>query len=136
MTYLASQTTISAQARFLASAEYYAKVGATATKFVDSLYANPQVLGRAPDPVGAAHWVALLAGGDTPLAVATSFLDSPERQAKRVADDFHASLGRAPLSSETTGWSSAYARSGYNDLVLIGQLDSTGEFLSPFHMVG
>ena len=62
---------------FAASAEFTATYGALDNgQFVDQVYAN--VLGRAPDAGGRAHWIGVLDGGVSRGEVMIGFSESPE----------------------------------------------------------
>lgn len=79
-------TTLQAAAeQFIGSPEFAAAYGDSVppATFVELLYEN--VLGRAPDAAGRAHWLDALESGTSRAAALTAFADSPENRA-RLAD--------------------------------------------------
>jgi hypothetical protein len=112
-------------AGFLASGEYYQRVGNTNTAWVDALYQT--VLQRAPDDMGQASWLQALQAGTPRSAVALGFADSSERAALLVQNDYQKLLGRTASAAEVAGWVSAFEAGATNEQVLTGFL-SSGEF--------
>ena len=77
----------------LASDEYFAVNGGTATGFITGLYQN--VLGRAPDSASLEQWVAAYNSGTmTRYQIAEAFLTSTEGRLAEVARWFQDDLGR------------------------------------------
>ena len=89
---------------FAHSHEFLTKYGMLTNKqYVDLLYQN--VLGRAPDAGGEAHWIAALDGGMTRGAVMLAFSESSEYTRTRakevtVVDTFLGLLRRTPTAAE------------------------------------
>lgn len=86
------------------SPEAYNAAGGTPAGFVDELY--NRILGRNPDPVGRAYWVAELTSGRAlPRSVVDSFWESTEFRRQRVQTVYRNVLGRPADSSGLTYWS-------------------------------
>ena len=102
------------------------------TAFVTLVYHN--VLGRAPDAGGLAHWVSVLGQGATRGSVMTSFSESHEgigllRPAVDTILVFLAMLRRIPTQSEFTSWFNALsANNGQPTEILINSLLYTSEY--------
>jgi hypothetical protein len=110
-------------AGFVASPEFQAKYGSLDNAgFVTLLYNN--VLGRAPEPEGLAHWTAVLDGGGGRTDVLVGFSESAEHvnltrggvdQGLWLQDDitsgiarlYYATLDRAPDAAGLMGWRGA-----------------------------
>ena len=90
---------------FLASDEYYRRVGATPSGFVGALY-QTLLSRKAPFWESLPH-VARLMTGATRLQVARSFLTSPEFAQRETATLFQSILGRDPAKTELAAWSAA-----------------------------
>jgi hypothetical protein len=106
------------RANLLGSSEYYRNFGFNSpTGFVTALYAD--LLNRAPDSGGLAHWVAQLNGGTSRASVANSFLSSSEARTEIVTTQFLRLANRVPTSSEISLWSDRLlnVRTGETDLV-------------------
>jgi peptidoglycan hydrolase-like amidase len=124
-------TPLDVQVALLSSAEYSAAVPGNQA-FVDSLYRNPLLLNRSPDPGGEATWVGALNSGASRASVATAILTSAECVGNRVTAAYQLVLGRTADSGGLASWSQGYRAMGYD----IGQLDAvlagSAEFLSRF----
>ena len=66
----------------MASSEFYAGAGSSATGFVTEVYRR--ALDREPDPSGLAYWVGKLGSGTSRASVAASFIRLGESARKRV----------------------------------------------------
>jgi hypothetical protein len=93
------------QAAFLATPEYYQRVGGTNRAWVDSLY--QQVLNRSADSAGENYWVQVLAGGQSRTAVASGFTASGEHEQQLIQADYQLYLGRTASSAEVSAWQTA-----------------------------
>jgi hypothetical protein len=95
-------------ASLAASSEFQRRqAGLTDSQFIDSLYSD--LLSRAPDAGGKAHWMAKLAAGTSRADVVGSFVAQPESiraTAPYVAVTIGTSglLGRAPTTAEVDQW--------------------------------
>ena len=95
-------------ASLAASSEFQRRqAGLTDSQFIDSLYRD--LLNRAPDAGGKAHWMAKLASGTSRADVVGSFVAQPESiraTAPYVAVTIGTSglLGRAPTTAEVNQW--------------------------------
>ena len=88
-------------AGFLTSPEYM-NLHSGNTSFVDALYNDVDL--RAADTAGESYWVAQLAGGETPVQVAFSFIYGQEASTA-VVDAFYSDfLHRAPDSASLQTW--------------------------------
>jgi hypothetical protein len=90
------------RAQLYGSSEFYRHSGSTAAGFVQRAYAR--VLGRRPDPAGAAYWTAKVAGGAERGSVANQFLATTEARRAIVTDQFLRFLDREPTAGEATDW--------------------------------
>lgn len=120
------------EAQVLGSAEYYRLVGSTVKGFVDSLYRNPVILNREPDPAGEASWISRIVGGTSRGEVARLFLSAPETTGKRVDAAYLAVLNRLPTAGNRAAWQNTYASSGYDFLALEAALAATPAYTSRF----
>jgi hypothetical protein len=84
----------------IASDEFYLRAGGTPERWMDAVYRS--VLGRAPDPGGAAYWLGLVQRGLSRPAVVTLISESPEQRLRRVIAIHGELLGRAPTATELT----------------------------------
>jgi Domain of unknown function (DUF4214) len=89
-------------AAFLATPEYYQRVGGTNKAWVDSLY--KQVLNRSADSVGESYWLQALAAGQSRAAVAYGFTASSEHEQDLIQADYQLYLGRSASSAEVSAW--------------------------------
>jgi hypothetical protein len=89
-------------AGFLASAEYFQRVGGTNKAFVDSVYQN--VLNRPADAGGEGFWLQQLTNGKSRTFVATGFATSGEHEGALVQADYQRYLGRSASAGELAGW--------------------------------
>jgi hypothetical protein len=119
------------QVSLLSSAEYASGTPGNQA-FVDSLYRNPLLLNRAPDPGGEAMWVGALNSGASRASVAAAILSSAECVAGRVSAAYQAVLGRGADSGGLASWSQAYRTMGYDFGQLEAVLASSGEYLGKF----
>jgi hypothetical protein len=86
----------------LASSEYYTKVGATKTLFVQHIFQD--VFRRPVDSGGLTYWVGRLNAGDSRTTVAKAFLPTAEGRIKIVGDIYLRFLRRVPTTSEANSW--------------------------------
>jgi hypothetical protein len=96
------------QASMAASDEIYRKAGSTNAGYVAALY--QLVLGRSPDPSGAAFWTARLDAGVGRRSLAVQLLTSPEAARNTVAAAFATFLDRAPDPSGKAHWTAVLVR--------------------------
>ena len=89
----------------LTSSEFFAKAGSTKQGFVDALYYD--VLGRTPDPAGAAYWTSAMAHGVSRAKVAFDFVLSHEAATDAVLGDYEQILRRVPGTTELNYWAPA-----------------------------
>lgn len=105
---------------FVGSAEFGLRFGAPdSSGFLDLAYQN--VLGRAADPDGAAHWTSLLSGGASRADLIIGLTESAEAKARTaatlpnglwdqdesaatIARVYQAALGRRPEEAGLRGW--------------------------------
>jgi hypothetical protein len=93
---------------FTASQEFINRYGTSSdSDYVTQLYQN--VLGRAPDPGGLAHWTGMLAGGATRGQVLTGFSESQEgirlfAPTLRTFLSYYAFLNTPPSSQDLAYW--------------------------------
>src|SRR5438132_700743 len=113
-------------AAFAGSPEFYQHAGGTNQGFIDAVYQD--ILGRTPDAAGQAAWLAALAAGAPPSAIAYGFAVSAERENLVVAADYQRYLGRTPSQQEVAGWVSAFQRGVTNEQVVSGFLASSEYF--------
>jgi hypothetical protein len=97
--------------------------GGTRVGWIDALY--EQVLGRAPDPSGRAHWIASRA---TRSKIARSIYLSREARARRVGLRYEVLLGREPTSAERALWTERLLTVG--DAGLIRALVTSEEYVA------
>ena len=114
------------EADFIGSSEYIANHGGQGAGWVTGMYHD--LLGRAPDEAGLAHWVDSLQSGANPISVALGFAGSREREAMQVTSDYQNLLGRAPGAAEVDSWVTAFEHGVTNDDVVAGFV-SSAEFL-------
>ncbi|HEY4376883.1 MAG TPA: DUF4214 domain-containing protein, partial [Acidimicrobiales bacterium] len=86
----------------LSSAEYFTKVGATNTAFVQHIFQD--VFRRPVDDSGLTYWTGQLTSGKTRAQVAKSFLDTAEGRTKVIGDVYLRFLRRIPGTSEAQFW--------------------------------
>lgn len=79
-------------ADLLASDEFWNQNGGNAQGFVNGVY--QALLGRSPDPAGAAYWNALLLNGSTRLAIVQAIQAGPEAKWTKIAREFQTDLNR------------------------------------------
>lgn len=111
-------------ALFYGSDEFHASNGGTDEGFVDGLYR--ELLHRAPEAAGAAHWQDQLRSGISRVAVAASFYASPESRRDRVTTLYEAVLERAPDSDGLRYWVDALLR--LDDVALAAFLAASEEY--------
>jgi len=104
------------EAGFIGSDEYFNHAGGTNTLWVDAMYED--LLGRAPDSQGEAFWVGQLAAGESRSAVALGFAASPERETKRITQDYVDFLDRFPTPSEVDSWVQEFEHGVTNEDVI------------------
>jgi subtilisin family serine protease/sugar lactone lactonase YvrE len=98
---------------FTASQEFINRYGGSSdTDYVTQLYQN--VLGRAPDPGGLAHWTGLLSGGATRGQVLTGFSESQEGMklfapTLRTFLIYNAFLNATPAQADLDYWTNYLA---------------------------
>lgn len=110
-------------ADFYGSAECFARNGRTNAKSVVSLYRN--ILGRAADASGRAHWIEVLESRSR-TEVAASFYASVESRRSRVTALYREILGRQRDAAGHRYWADALLRTG--DVTLAAQLASSDEY--------
>lgn len=84
------------------SAELFQRYGGTAEAYVTFLYRD--VLGREPDPAGAAYWAGRIEAGDNRTGLARHWLLSAEASGLRAVLLFLDVLGRQPTAAEQGDW--------------------------------
>lgn len=84
------------------SPELYARAGGTPEAYVALLYRD--VLGREPDPAGAAYWTARVAAGENRTGLARSWYLSVEATGLRIGLHFLRLLDRPPTPAERADW--------------------------------
>jgi thermitase len=115
-------------AMILASPEYYASHGGTATGFVTGLYGD--LLGRSLDSAGASLWVGQLRAGVSRQAVAQAIQASPEARLTKVARWYRDDLGRLGTLDQlkadpgVNAWARVLAAGASDNGVLAGILAS------------
>lgn len=114
------------EANFIGSQEFYEHSGGTAWDWVEALYVH--LLDRLPDAAGENGWVLALAHGASRTQVALGFATSPEREARRVQDDYFRYLGRSAGPSEVNGWVAAFQYGVTNEDVVTGFVASQEYF--------
>lgn len=122
---LASRTLTGVRARILGSAELYRAAGGTDASFVARLY--QAVLGREPDPAGAAYWSGALTRGSSRAGVAAALLTSREAVARRVDGAYRALLRRPPDPAGAAFWVPRVAAA--DERVLVRAIVGGGEYL-------
>lgn len=95
---------------------------AAAPSYVEYLY--ERVLGRAPAAGELATWNQALSGGLSAAAVASAFLNSPERKAREIEQLYQDYLGRSVDAAGLAAWLAAWQDDGGLDLVRLGILTS------------
>ena len=112
-------------AQFYGSAEYFNAAGRTNERFVDELYLD--LMGRASDPSGKAHWTEQLrAGRLNRTQVAASFYASLESRRDRVDALYQQVLSRAADGSGRAYWVDQLLRVG--DVALAAYLAASDEY--------
>jgi len=107
----------------VSSQEYFQDHGSTNTGYVTGLY--NQVLNRSPSTSELDGWVNALNAGESRMAVAVSFLTSPEYRNDLVETDYNLYLGRAADSTGLTNWVNALDSGSTDQQVLAGILGSS-----------
>jgi hypothetical protein len=90
------------------SPELYARAGGTPEAYVALLYRD--VLGREPDPDGAAYWTARVAAGENRTGLARSWYLSAEATGLRAGLHFLHLLDRPPTPAERADWGARLQR--------------------------
>jgi hypothetical protein len=90
------------RAQIFGSNQYFTMKGATNASYVVAAYAD--VLGRAPDPSGAAYWTNKINTGTERGVVAEQFLATTEARRSIVTDQFLRFLDRKPTTAESDYW--------------------------------
>ena len=112
-------------AGFYASDEYLNRLaGGDLRRWVTDLYRK--LLYRAPDGPGLNHWLALLRGGESRLAVASAFYGADETTRVRIDDLYRALLGRGAESQGLATWAPIVRAQG--DLVLAAHIAASDEY--------
>jgi Domain of unknown function (DUF4214) len=101
------------------------------TDFLDLSYSL--LLGRAPDPTGAATFGALLAGGVDTTTVATTIDTSAEYYSRAVTAYYQEFLGRPPKALELSQWVSQMT-GGATDEAVIAALVGSPEYQTVWHI--
>jgi len=115
------------EAGFIGADEFFTHAGGTNRLWVDALYED--LLGRPPDAQGEAFWVAQLAAGAGRSNVAQGFVDSPEREAIRITQDYVDFLGRSPSPAEVDAWVQQFENGVTNEDVVTGFVASDEYYL-------
>lgn len=115
------------RAQLYGSAEYLSHAGGSASGFVAALYLD--VLRRAADPAGAAHFTALVNTGTSRAAVAGVFLASAEGRARQVASYWTSLLGHPPTAAQASSWVALLA-AGTPEPRLVSELVASAEYYS------
>jgi len=110
----------------VSSQEYFQDHGSTNQGYVTGLY--NQVLGRSPSTSELNTWLNAMAGGESRMAVAVSFLTATEYRTDLVQTDFNFYLGRPADSSGLAYWVSALQAGSTDQAVLAGILGSPEGF--------
>jgi hypothetical protein len=124
---LGSSPDEAAQAGILGSPEYFSLQGSNAAGFIDGLYL--QLLGRATDAGGLAHWEQLMANGFTDTQVAAAIMQGPEYQGDLVGGYYQKYLDRPVDSTGLSHWVAEMGGGVSDEQVQAGILGSL-EFLS------
>jgi len=112
-------------AQFYGSEEYFNGAGRANDRFVDELYLD--LMGRASDPSGKAHWVEQLRTGRlNRTQVAASFYASLESRRDRVEGLYQQVLGRAADAAGREYWVDQLLRVG--DVALAAHLAASDEY--------
>ena len=115
------------EAGFIGSPEYIANHGGQGAGWVTGMYKD--LLGRSPSQDEVNGWVSALNNGEPTTQVAFGFAASPEREGKRVRDDYFRYLGRTPGQSEVDGWVYYFSvLGGTNENVVAGFVGSPEYF--------
>jgi hypothetical protein len=107
------------------SNEAWTKAGATPEGYVDATFRR--MLGRAPDPSGAAYWTGKLEDGTSRDRFARTFLRSPERSRNVVRAGFLQYLGRPADAGGLAHWSKQYSAAKVSELDLAVTLLASNE---------
>ncbi|HEV3340453.1 MAG TPA: DUF4214 domain-containing protein [Pirellulales bacterium] len=89
-------------AEFVGSPEFYVTAGGTNKSWLDAAYND--LLGRAADSPGEAHWLEQLAGGMSRYDVAYAFATSEEAEQQRIVADYEHYLDRSPDQQGVDYW--------------------------------
>ncbi len=116
------------EATLLGSTGYYAHVGRSAKKFVDSLYRNALVLGASISKSGERHWVQKLQQGTSRTSVATSFLSSAAAVTRRVTQMYETVFGARPTGLALKTYSATYRNATDDPYRLAAALAATTTF--------
>jgi thermitase len=131
---LGSASQAEVHASILASDEYFADQGGTATGFITGLYED--VLDRQPDAGGLQYWVGVYQSGSTSrFQIAESFLESTEGRLTEVAQWYQQDLGRsASIDALKTdpgvaGWANQLVQ-GAGDNSIQAEIVASPEYLA------
>jgi len=116
-----------AEASFLASAEYYAKAGATNSLWVTRLYQD--VLRRIPAPSEVQFWASRVDAGWSRSLVAKQFVLSPEHLRTVIRADYLQLLRRPVNATELSARVTAM-QGGLRHEAVIGAIIATNEYFA------
>ncbi|HEV3006827.1 MAG TPA: DUF4214 domain-containing protein, partial [Pirellulales bacterium] len=110
------------EAAFAGAPEFYQHAGGSDAGWVRAMYGD--ILGRDADAAGLAFWTSQLAHGGDRSAVVLGFAASPEREGRRVSDDYFTDLGRSADAAGQDYWVNAFENGMHNEDVIAGFLAS------------
>lgn len=114
------------EGELLGCAEYVASHGGHGAGWVVGMYED--LLGRAPDDAGLAHWTTALGDGASPAAIAYGFATSRELEARRITGDYLTYLGRSPSAAEVDFWSERFEEGWTNKDIMASFVGSDEYF--------
>jgi hypothetical protein len=113
------------EAVFTSSTEYILNHGNDMRTWLTGLYND--LLGRAPDAAGLAHWLGNLAAGASPLQVALGFTTGVEREKIVITEDYTTFLGRVPDTAGLQHWL-GFIQAGFSRAFVAAEIVSSNEF--------
>ncbi len=94
----------------MSSDEYHRASGGSDESWIAALYRD--VLGRAPEPRGAAYWAGEAARGVPRPLIVAGFYQGPESLGRRTVSYYRLTLGREPTAGERAAGSALIAAAG------------------------
>lgn len=110
------------ESQFLSTPEYIADHGGSDVNWVIGMYHD--LLGRAPDGQGLAHWTSQIASGVSEYTIALGFAASAEREAIVISQDYLTYLGRTANQNDINYWVNQFLNGARNEDVIAGFIGS------------